>query len=164
MSESITEKPREAIWEHLEDARFVMLGSPNSEEHMQPMSPQVERDTETVWFYADTGSDIVQAVRGGDPASIVHMCYTEKDFQMCMRGSLTEYKDAAKIEQHWSPVVSAWFDRGKDDPNLTMLCFTPHHAALWESNANAITFAFEIAKGVLGTSKPDIGDRASVSF
>lgn len=163
MGESIKEEPREAIWDHLDDARFVMLGSPNSNEHMQPMSPQIERDTQTVWFYADASSDLVNAVRN-DPSAVVHMCYTEKDFQMCMRGSLIEYKDASKIDQHWSPMVSAWFKDGKDDPNLTMLCFTPHHAALWESNANAITFAFEIAKGVLGNSKPDIGERASVSF
>lgn len=164
MSKSIDENPREALWDQLDDARFVMLGSPKHEEHMQPMSPQVERDTETIWFYADQTSDLVQAVRSSDPAALVHMSYSDSDFQTCVRGSLTEYKDRAKIDQHWSPFVSAWFADGKDDPNLTMLCFTPHHAALWQSDANAVTFAFEMAKALLGKERPDLGDRASVSF
>ena len=27
----------------------------------------------------------------------------------------------AKIDEYWSPFVSAWFPDGKDDANLTML-------------------------------------------
>ena len=164
MSNSIEENPREALWDHLDDAKFVMLGSPEHAQHMQPMNPQIDRETETVWFYADASSDLVRAVRAGEPTNFVHMCYADSDFQACVRGSLVEYKDKAKIDQYWSPMVSAWFADGKDDPNLTMLCFSPHHAAMWESDVNAITFAFEIAKGVLGSERPDIGDRASVSF
>lgn len=164
MTGSVEDNPRAALWDHLEDARFVMLGSPDHQQHMQPMSPLVERDTETIWFYADTTSDLIRATRAADPSQLVHMNYADSDFQTCIRGTLTEYNDRAKIDQHWSPMVSAWFENGKDDPKLTMLCFTPHHAALWESDINAITFAFEMAKGVLGSERPDIGDRASVSF
>ena len=164
MVTSIEENPREAFWGQIDDARFVMLGSPNHREHMQPMSPQVERDTETIWFYADARSDLVKAVREADPTHLVHMSYADSDFQTCARGTLAEYKDRAKIDQHWSPIVSAWFAEGKADPNLTMLCFTPHHAALWESDMNAISFAFEIAKGIIGNKQPDVGDRASVTF
>ncbi len=161
---SIKNNPHDVLWDHLANARFVMLGSPDPRHHMQPMSPNPDTDAETIWFYADASSDLVEAVRQSDATDMVHMCATEKSFQACLRGTLTEYKDAAKIEQYWSPVVEAWFKKGQQDPDLTMLCFTPHHAALWQSDANPITFAYEIAKGVISEAKPDIGERASVSF
>lgn len=159
---TLHENPREQFWEHLSDVRFVMLGSPVAEQHMQPMAPQIDRDNETIWFYTNQTSDLVKAVR--EQTSKVHMCVTEKDYQACLHGSLIEHRDPAKIDQYWSAMVAAWFEKGKDDPDLTMLCFTPYDAAIWASTANPITFAYEIGKANLTDDMPDVGDRASLKF
>lgn len=161
--EALKENPKEQLWDHLDDVRFVMLGSPVASQHMQPMAPQVDKDAGAIWFYTSTESDLVRAING-NPSDKVHLCVTEKDYQACLRGHIVEYKNRDKIDQYWSSIVSAWFPEGKSDPNLTMLCFTPVDAAVWASDKNPITFAYEIGKANLKGQKPDIGERTSVAF
>jgi general stress protein 26 len=160
--EKLKSHPEAQLWDHLEDVRFVMLGSPDAKQHMQPMAPQVDKKTGTVWFYTNKKSELVAALK--EVPSHVHMCVTEKDYQACVYGSLVQYHNRDKIDQYWSPVIGAWFNQGKDDPELTMLCFTPHNASVWVSDVNPITFAYEIGKANLTGDKPDIGERASVDF
>ena len=161
--DALKENVREQLWSYLDDVRFVMLGSPEASQHMQPMAPQVDGETETIWFYTGRDSDLVKAVND-NPRSMVHMCVTENDYQACLRGYVTEYRNRDKIDQHWSSIVAAWFPKGKDDPNLTMLCFTPADAAIWASDKNPITFAYEIGKANLTDQTPDIGARGSIDF
>jgi len=160
--EQVKNNPETQLWEHLKGAKFVMLGSPEPNEHMQPMAPQIDDEGGAIWFYANTSSDIVKAVnaRPGD----VHMCVTENDYQACLRGSIQEEKNDATIEKYWSSVVAAWFEGGRSDPDLTMLKFQPKDAAIWASSKNPITFAWEIAKANMKDRTPDVGDRASVDF
>ncbi|MEO0981816.1 MAG: pyridoxamine 5'-phosphate oxidase family protein [Pseudomonadota bacterium] len=154
--------PETQLWEHLKDAKYVMLGSPEPNQHMQPMAPQIDDEDGAIWFFANVSSDLVKAVnaRPGD----VHMCVTESDYQACLRGSIGEEKSDAKIEQFWSPVVAAWFEGGQSDPDLTLLKFQPKDAAVWASSRNPITFAWEIAKANMKDRTPDVGARGNVNF
>ena len=154
--------PKKQLLEHISDVRCVMLGSPDHEQHMQPMSPQVDKETGKVWFFAQESSDLVKTL--GASGGNVHMCVVEKDYQACLRGDLVVNKDPAMIEKFWSKVVAAWFKGGKSDPDLTMLCFDPHDASIWASDGNPIAFAYEIAKANLKDNTPDVGGRASVNM
>ncbi|MGB3624692.1 MAG: pyridoxamine 5'-phosphate oxidase family protein [Henriciella sp.] len=160
--EKLKENPKEQLFGHLEDVRAVMLGSPDHEQHMQPMAPQIDEETGTIWFYTSKSSDLVKAL--GVDGGKVHLCVVEKDYQACLLGDLNVDHDQAKIDQFWSSVVAAWFEGGKSDPDLTMLRFHPHNGSIWASDKNPITFAWEIAKANRKDQTPDIGERNSVNF
>ena len=160
--DKLKNNPKEQLFEHLEDVRAVMLGSPLHHQHMQPMAPQVDAETGTIWFYTSKSSDLVKAVEAapGD----VHMCVVEKDYQACILGDLEVKHDREMIDKFWSSVVAAWFEGDKQDPELTMLCFRPKNGSIWASDKNPITFAWEIAMANRKDEKPEIGDRTSVNF
>lgn len=160
--EALKNDPEAQLWDHIDDVRFVMLGSPIASQHMQPMAPQVDKKNGTIWFYTNKNSDLVKAIKSSQ--SNVQMCVTEKDYQASLYGALIEYYDEAKIDQYWSSMVGAWFNRGKDDPELTMLCFTPHSASIWLSDVNPITFMYEIGRANITKNMPDIGKRTSINF
>jgi len=160
--EKLKENPKEQLFSHLDDLHMVMLGSPDPAQHMQPMAPEVDHETGTVWFYTRKSSDLVKALGGG--TGDVHMCAVEKDYQACLMGELSVSHDEAKIEQFWSAPVAAWFEGGKTDPDLTMLRFRPKDASIWASDRNPITFAYEIAKANVKDKTPDVGERNSVDF
>jgi general stress protein 26 len=61
-------------------------------------------------------------------------------------------------------VVSAWYDKGKDDPSLIVLEFTPETAGIWASTDSALRFGWEIAKANLTDSEPDVGVKTEVRF
>lgn len=160
--EKLKNNPKEQIWSHLDDVRFVMLGSPDRNQHMQPMAPQVDEEAGVVWFYTDKTTDLVRAVR--DLPDDVHMCISESDYQACLRGSLSEHTDDDTIDRFWSSTVAAWFEGGRADENLTMLKFTPKDAAIWAETKNPVTFAWEIQQSKRKGRTPDVGDREKVDF
>ena len=161
--DDLMEHPKEQLFEFLEDVRFVMLGSPDQTQHMQPMMPLVDKDAQVVWFFTHKSSDLLSALATSS-SNVVHMCVTEKDYQACVRGELTETFDQAVVDRFWNPVIGAWFSGGKKDPALALLKFAPLHAAIWASDKNPVTFAYEIAKANLNDELPDIGARNSTGF
>jgi general stress protein 26 len=154
--------PQGQLWNRLADVRFVMLGSPDPAQHMQPMVPQIDEGRSVIWFYTDTSSDLISALGGG--AKSVHMSAMESDYQACVCGLLEEHRSEDIINEFWSPIVAAWFEGGKSDPNLTMLKFTPKDAAVWASTKNPIKFAWEIARANLKGRTPDVGEKGHVSL
>lgn len=156
--------PKGQLWDQLEDVRAVMLGSPDPTQHMQPMAPMVARDEEKIWFYTKRSSDLAKAVAGS--SGKVHMCVVgeDDDYHACLHGTLTLSDSKAHIDRFWSSVVAAWFEHGKDDPELVMLCFEPTHARAWGSADNSFRFGWEIAKANMTDSVPDVGVTADIAF
>lgn len=160
--EKFNENPQNQLLEHVKNARCVMLGTPNTDAHMQPMSPRVCLDDGLIFFYADNTSDLGRAVI--NEPGFVHLCHIENDYQACVKGYLITHDDRDTVERFWSPVVSAWFPDGKTDKKLMMLKFVPHDAALWASDKNMLTFAYEVAKANIKDQKPNIGEKAHIDM
>ncbi len=156
------DQPAKLLWDELRDVHAGMLGVANSGDHMQPMAPQLDHATNTIWFFTRRDSDLLKSVGHGAQA---HFCVVGKnhDFHACLTGALRENKDAGKVEQFWGTVVAAWYE-GRDDPNMTMMEFQLDNAMIWASVGNPITFGWEIAKANLGDSEPKVGVTAKIEF
>jgi general stress protein 26 len=157
------ERPEEQLWEELEDVRAGMLGVVGSDQHMQPMAPQLDRDGGRLWFFTKKSSDLVKSLKGGDRA---HFCVVgeDQDYHACLAGALRENPDPEKIEEYWGPMTAAWFEKGRDDPELTLLEMELDDAAIWASSEIPIRFGWEIAKANLTDKTPDLGVRSEVRF
>lgn len=155
--------PVEQLWDQLNSVHAGMLGVEGSGQHMQPMAPQVDRDANRIWFYSRKDSDLIKAAGEGAKA---HFCIVGErhDYHACMSGELVENADQKKIDAFWSPIIAAWYDGGKSDPNLTLLEFRLKNAAVWASSANPVKFGWEIAKANLSSGEPDLGARANIQF
>ncbi len=155
--------PLQQLWDILEDTRAGMLGVEDSDQHMQPMAPQLEKESNSIWFYARSDSDLVKAVRTSDRASF---CVISKDhdYHASLTGLISENKSRAHIDKFWSPMVSAWFENGKDDPTLTMLQLKLDDAAIWASSNSTLRFGWEMAKANLTGKEPDLGVHTHISL
>ena len=92
------------------------------------------------------------------------MCLYKDDYQACLHGDLVTTYSREHIERFWSSVIEAWFQGGKTDPELTLLKFTPHSAAIWASTGSALRFGWEIAKANLLGDEPDVGHKTEITF
>lgn len=158
------EDPRTQLWDQIEKVYGIMVGSPDHTQHMQPMSPQVARDEQKIWFFTSVETDLLKAVRSR-PAD-VHVCVIGKDhdYHACLRGSLVENRSREHVDRFWSSVVDAWYPDGKDDPKMTMLCFTPKDAKIWASSGSSIGFGWALAKAQLTDKEPDVGVDVAINF
>jgi general stress protein 26 len=157
------EQPERQLWDAIAAVDAGMLGLVGSADHMQPMAHRADEAGKRLWFYTHRGTDIVRQIQ---PGARAHYCIvgSSHDYHACLSGRLSERLDRSVVDRYWSPVVAAWFDRGKDDPELTMLELALEDAAVWASVSNPITFGWQIAKANMGEGAPDVGVRAHIHF
>ena len=158
------EAPAKQLWDEIDGIHAGMLGVENSGLLMQPMAPQTDRKTNTIWFFTKTDAELVKAIK---PGSRAHFCVVGKDhdYHACISGRIMLRRDPAKVDEYWSSVVEAWFDHGKEDPRLTMLALEIEDVEIWASTGSKLKFGWEIAKANFNPDEePDVGVKAHLTF
>ncbi|MDR6758863.1 general stress protein 26 [Mycoplana sp. BE70] len=160
------ENPREQLFDEIDRIAAGMLGLERVRMHPQPMAPHLDRETNTIWFFTKTDTDLAEAIGGGNgERGIFCVVGKDHDYHASLAGRITVEKDLAKINEFWNSVVEAWYDHGMDDPRLTMLALRLDDAAIWASTGSTLKFGWEIAKANFSADEePDVGVRAHVVF
>jgi general stress protein 26 len=122
------------FWDSLEDSPFVMLGLKGSG-FTRPMTAQVDEDR-NIYFFASRSEELVKDMAHSAEAIAT---YSSKghDFFASMKGELVVDNDRETIDRLWSPKVSAWYEQGKDDPNLVLLRFDTSRADVWHAGSGS---------------------------
>lgn len=159
-------EPKLQLLKEIKGARCVMLGSPVASEHMQPMAPQIDKQTvktveeggdSVIYFFSDNTSDLGKAIMK-NPGARVMATHIGSDYQACVEGAIYPVlNDPTLIERFWNPIAASWYPDGKGDPKMLMLKFVPITAAVWASTGNPFKFAYETAKANITDTLPDVG-------
>jgi general stress protein 26 len=147
------------FWKALKADRTYLLGLSDVEDGLcQPMTALVEHDAGgPIYTFTAKDTDLAQALGGGRSPAIAHFAAKGHDLFAALRGELVADNDRATIERLWNPFVAAWFEGGKDDPNLQLLRFEPEAAHIW-LNDNSL---FAGVRVLLGRDpKQDYADKA----
>lgn len=134
---------RHRMWEKLAKSPFVMIKRTGTDDHAEPMTAILDPDADgKFWFY--TRKDNRIAPGGRAMAQVV-----TKDHKLfaCISGTLTEETDPAVIDKYWSNMVEAWFDGGRNDPDLIMLRFELDDAEIWEGD-ESLSGKFKMLTGM----------------
>lgn len=138
------EELKEKFWSRLKSDRTMMLGLDGVEDgHARPMTAQVEDGVEgehgPIWFFASIDAAIVQKLQqhhGNGDRAIATFVDKGHDLFATVHGSLSIDKDRAVIDRLWNRFIAAWFEGGKDDPNLTLLRLDAESAEIWLNENN----------------------------
>lgn len=126
-----TEKDiREHFWSDMSKSPFLMVGLNNSHDHNVPMTAQLDPDADhCFWFYTSRENRLAP----GGPAMAQ---FVAKDHGLfaCISGTLVEESDPAVIDRYWSKQVEAWYEGGRNDPDLLMLRFDLGTAEIWQAD------------------------------
>ena len=159
--ENITEK----FWKALDDSPFVMLGlSGVDQAHTQPMTAQIDKNlNDCLYFFTNKQNRLVQSLSDSH-SGVINFSAKNHSLFACVHGSMKVDNDQAIIDKFWSPVVGAWYEGGKDDPNLCMLRFDLDSAEIWD--ASAINFMKAMVAGFFGDGADEetTDDVVSIKF
>jgi general stress protein 26 len=162
--DDVRKEPRKALFAMLADVHSGMLGLTASGAGLQPMTHFPDADAGVIWFISSIQSDLAQATGLGEDADYV-VVGKDHDMHVSLRGKLYQLHDPAKLDALWNPVIAAWFEGGRDDPNIALLRFEPDTAELWASTASTLRFGFEILRANLDADhQPDFGVKTTVRF
>ncbi|MEM6849346.1 MAG: pyridoxamine 5'-phosphate oxidase family protein [Pseudomonadota bacterium] len=125
---------KEKFWSSLDDSPFVMLGlSGVDETHMRPMAAKFDDDfPNTLHFFTSRDNHLVASLAQSHRGN-VSFASKGHDLFASVHGTLSIELDKVIVDKFWSPMISAWYDEGKDDPSLVVLKFAMDRAEIWRS-------------------------------
>ncbi|MBT9384933.1 pyridoxamine 5'-phosphate oxidase family protein [Pseudooceanicola sp. CBS1P-1] len=148
------------LWTRLDKATAGMLQT--GPEQFDPMAPFADAEEGMVWFITAMGTQAHQAaIEKRDSRFLV--CDQHARLHAHLEGSLHEVFRPAKLDALWSPVTEAWFEQGRADPAVRLLCFRPTRAEVWLTEGGA-SFLYQIARARHSSRTPDIGHHEVLTF
>lgn len=122
----------------------------------RPMAIQEVDANGYLWFLSGADSHKNLEIKEDEKVQLI-FGDTSKYHFLTVYGDAYDVKDREKIENLWTPIASAWFKEGKDDPNVTLICVKPIIAYYWDTKDGKVVSLFKIAKAALTGSMDDGG-------
>lgn len=134
----------------MEECQVAMLTSfdDKGDLHSRPMGHlQYDFDGKHLWFFTSVDSGIVAEI---EHDSLVSVTYSEpkKQIYVAASGDAEILDDREKIRQLWTPLATAWFPKGVDDPSLRLVQISVSKAEYWESHFGGLKQIIAIAKAI----------------
>jgi general stress protein 26 len=154
------------LYEFIDAIGIAMMTTRRADGHLRsrPMATQKAAPGADLWFVARIGSGKL-AELAHDPH--VNLAYFKGGSSgwVSVSGEAVISQDRATIQTLYSADWAIWFDKGDDprhgtadDPRIVLIGVTVHGAEFLEVDAPRPVVLFEIAKGWLTGSEPELGE------
>jgi general stress protein 26 len=168
----MAEKTRvEELRKLVEDIEIAMMTTRRTDGHLvsRPMAIQKEAPGADFWFVTARDADKVLELTQDPHVNLGFYKDRTREF-VSVSGTATLSDDRDLIRRLWAPDWKAWFgdeggafDGSADDPRLLLIGVTAASAQFLSVDKPQPVVLFELLKGVVTGSKPDIGEVRQVS-
>lgn len=157
----------DTIREMVKDVKYAMMTTITSDGHLHacPMTTsETSLGAKEIWFIGDKNSEVVANIKNNPQVNLSYSCQQDKDY-VSINGKAELVEDNDKLNELWTPASSAFFEHGKEDPNVQLIKVVPHGAEYWRSG-NAVIGAVKIAAAALldGKTAENMGENHSITF
>lgn len=153
-AEGDPEELKQKFWKALAASSYLFLELDGRSDTAVPMSPQLDPDANSaIWFFTHTKS----AFAALGPATAT---FQSKGHDLFARfnGTLVRETSQERFDQFWNNFVEAWYDGGRDDPDLLFLRMDLGTAEIWDADLGI----FNTAKMALGITVHDEAEKRHV--
>jgi general stress protein 26 len=160
---STTDDDLETIRTIISAAKVAVLTtrSPEGELHSRPLAVLEDTFEGSVWFFTQDPSPKSRDI-ASDPE--VNVAYADGKGYLSIAGTATIDRSPTRIDQLWNPMAEAWFENGRDDPSVALVRVDARNAEYWSIDKPAVARVFQIAKGIITKSQPDVGENRTVAL
>lgn len=153
---------KKLIWDLIKDIKVGMLVTKESENddsmHARPMFLVQDAYDGTLFFYTSKKAEKVYEIQEDRDVCITFSDVSNGVF-VSLTGKATLTEDEELIDRYWNPGVNAWFEDGKDNPDIAMLKIKINRGEHWDSDENKLVQLFETAKAnAVSSTTPNIGE------
>ena len=146
------------FWKELADHATLMVAIEGAHQHAIPMMAQLDKDNRGYFYFFHSARG--RLARGG--RAMAQYVAKGHDLFACISGTLTPVTDRALVDRYWSNPVEAWYEGGKDDPDLLMLRFDLDDAEIWTADVG-VKGLFKLMTGTT-MKEGDAGRHAEVAL
>ena len=154
----------EKIRDMVETIRIAMMTTIDEQGNLvsRPMAALQFDEQGDIWFFTNRTSPKVDQIEHVEQrVNVSFVSVSDADY-VSISGAASEVDDRAKINELWNPQAKAWFPKGKDDPELTLLKVHTQMAEYWNSNDSTMVRFFQQASALITGSTPKMGENEKV--
>ncbi|MCU0385011.1 MAG: pyridoxamine 5'-phosphate oxidase family protein [Flavihumibacter sp.] len=131
--------------------------------HAVPMSRQEVDDEGVIWMLFSSASETFRNLEANPELSILYSDIKGYNF-LSLNGTATVSRDPDRIDKYWNKFVEAWFEKGKEDPQIRILKVIPKEAHYWDNKTNKLVTLFKVASSALTGARLDIGREGNLEL
>lgn len=152
----------------INEVKYAMMTTITFDEkhlHACPMTTNKnELENAKIWFIGDKTTETVKDIQKNPQVNLSYVSADQKNF-VSINGTAKLVNDKAKLDELWSPIYAAFYEHGKDDPNVQIICVECNGAQYWTSG-NSVINMFKLASAALQDGKiaDSMGDSGAVTF
>lgn len=140
---------------------FLVTYSGEFSAEARPMTVMGVDDVGALWFFCPESSDTAKQTKAQSKVDVLVADSGSYDY-LVLKGKGTVGRDTTAIEKYWSPLAGAYFEKGKEDPELATVKVEPEEAHYWESkNGKIVSLAKILFAAATGTA-PDEGRQGEI--
>ncbi|MEO6803652.1 MAG: pyridoxamine 5'-phosphate oxidase family protein [Granulicella sp.] len=152
------------IGELIKDIHICMLTTIAADGSLssRPMGTQNADEFDgTVWFLTRDESDKVREVQQDAHVMLAYADTSDSKY-VTAKGRAQISHDRAKIHELWSPLYKAWFPKGEDDPEITVLRVEVTEAQYWEASSSKLVMGVKYLAAAMTGGKVDVGEAGKI--
>ncbi|GAB3642464.1 pyridoxamine 5'-phosphate oxidase family protein [Spirosoma arcticum] len=154
----------EKVRDMVEGIRIAMMTTIDEQGNLvsRPMAALQFDEEGNVWFFTNRSSPKVDQIEHVEQrVNVSFVSVSDADY-VSISGTANEVDDRAKIDELWNPQAKAWFPKGKDDPDLTLLKVHTQMAEYWNSSDSTMVRLFQQASAAIVGTTPKMGENEKV--
>ena len=159
------------FYDLVEDIEICMMTTRRQDGHLRAraMANQERADGADLWFVTTDGTDKLCDLEGDSHVNLAYYRDGSKEW-LSVSGIATISRDREKIHKLYAPDWKMWFpDEGDtrhgtaDDPRMVLIGVTMHAAVFLEVNKPTPVVLYELVKGWITGTEPDLGKMHQVT-
>jgi general stress protein 26 len=154
------------LYSQIEDIEIAMMTTRRADGHLQSraMATQKRATGADLWFVTSDGTPKLRDLEFDQHLNLSYYKDRTREW-ISVSGLVTITKDRQKIHELYAPDWGIWFPKGgdprhgtKDDPRMVLIGVTVHAAMFLEVNKPQPVVLFEIVKGWVTGTEPQLGE------
>jgi general stress protein 26 len=127
----------------------------------RPMALREVDEEGNLWFISSASSHKNYEIKDDENVQLVFSDPSDSHF-LSIYGTAAIYRDPDKIKALWTPIANAWFEEGKNDPDLTVLKVDPAEAYYWDTPNGKMVTLLKLATAAITGKKMDTGEKGKL--
>ena len=128
----------------------------------RPMALQNTPFEGTMWFLTRGTSEKVDEVEADRHVTLTFAEPSDHKY-VTLKGKAQVQKDHAKVHELWNEMYKAWFPKGPEDPEISVLRVDVSGGDYWEASASKLVFFAKYAVAAATGGKVSVGESGHVT-
>jgi general stress protein 26 len=129
----------------------------------RPMAVREVDERGNLWFISSASSHKNSEIKEDENVQLIFSKPSSTQF-LSLYGKATIYRDQEKIKELWSPIANAWFEEGKNDPDVTVIEVNPAEAYYWDTPNGKMITLLKIATAAVTGKAMDTGEQGRLEI